>query len=41
MEGTGVCKLPATPSSTGFSSIQHLNMKVVKICISKHPQMKV
>jgi hypothetical protein len=27
---SGKCKLPSTPTSTGFSRIQHLNTKIVK-----------
>jgi hypothetical protein len=27
MDGTGKCKLPSTPPSTGLSRIQHLNVK--------------
>jgi hypothetical protein len=39
MDGTGKCKLPSTPPCTVVGRILHLNTKMVKVGIKKHPQM--
>jgi hypothetical protein len=39
MDGTGKCRLPSKLLSAGLSRIQHLNMKILKFWIKKHPQM--
>ena len=33
MDGSGMCKLPFTPPSTGLSRIQHLNMAIINFDI--------